>query len=148
MWSRVAIVVLAALVLLAAAGPAGGSHGATTEPFDFAAGGGLALATNIGFEARSGPNGEQPTGQLVIGDFVGEVFCLLVQGNRAFMLAFHSDDPRVSPSDFRFLLVEDNGEAGADRVLFGPPRGLARQCLFPLASPPFPLDGNAVVHDA
>jgi hypothetical protein len=120
---------------------------------------------NTGFSAHSGPAGENPQGHIsheVSGDsgfkLRGDVTCLQVLGNQAFIRAVETrTDDGIPQGEEFFLHVVDNGNPAS-----GPPPDLIRisfvgfftqpsmanPCGLPLL-PPVPLgSGNIVVHDA
>jgi hypothetical protein len=118
------------------------------------------LCTMEGFSAHSGPNGENPQGHISVNGATllrGDVVCLQVLGNRAFILAEETRTGDDIPQGQQFLLdVVDNGNpvngTPPDLIrnsflgFFTPPT-LANPCGLPFL-PPVPLgSGNIVVHD-
>ncbi len=138
---------------------------------DFAVGGGQHGFDDVneGFAAHSGPAGEDPQGYisatLLMPDtqrLRGEVICLHVVGNEAFILAVQTEVGGNIPQGEHFLLhVVDNGNPirgmSPDLIRnsfsggFVPPEEAAQlgyPCGQPLVSP-VPLErGNIIVHDA
>ena len=118
------------------------------------------LCTNEGFSAHSGPNGENPQGHISVNGATllrGDVTCLQVIGNRAFIRAVETRTGDDIPQGTPFLLdVVDNGNP-----VNGTPPDLIRNSFdgfitppssaFPCGAPvlpPVPLgSGNIVVHD-
>jgi hypothetical protein len=117
---------------------------------------------NEGFSAQSGPLGENPQGHIsatfAAGKLRGDVICLQVILNTAFILAVETRTDDVIPQGQQFLLnVVDNGNP-----VNGTPPDLIRNSFvgsftapstsFPCGTPtlaPVPLvRGNIVVHDA
>jgi hypothetical protein len=119
----------------------GGAGPATAQGSQDSAVGGVLFfpLVSAGFDARSGPQGENPGGSvtvesrgLVVG---GPVTCLTVTGNRA-TIGFEN----VGDAPFRgaFLFVEDNGTPGAGRDNI--------QTGQTLAAPPSVCPANTVVY--
>jgi hypothetical protein len=118
------------------------------------------LCTMEGFSAHSGPNGENPQGHISVNGATllrGDVICLQVIANRAFIRAVETRTGDDIPQGDEFLLdVVDNGNP-----VNGTPPDLIRNSFggfiippsvaFPCGSPvlaPVPLgSGNIVVHD-
>jgi len=143
---------------------------------DFAVGGGHHLGfvggpcndsepncTSTGFSAHSGPAGEDPQGHVSsqssggVGKLRGDVVCLNVVGDQAFILARETRTDDALPQGEQFFLhVVDNGNpvnrTPPDLIrisfdgFFSPPFPGA-PCGIPFLSP-VPLgSGNIVVHD-
>jgi hypothetical protein len=94
----------------------GGPNGG--PPQDLVTGGGISdIGTSLGFNAHSGPLGEDPRGHVTlknkgledaVSDRKGKVVCLRVQGNRA-IVGFEDQDADGNPV-YREIFAEDNGE--------------------------------------
>jgi hypothetical protein len=126
---------------------------------DFANGGGSNGFFQIAFEARSGPEGEDPKGSVsarsrpnggfpVPFRFGGEVTCLRVDGNRASIkYRFdHADNPLLVGGGIQ-IFVEDNGQPKngqtVDRSAFRAP---LTEPVFEAADPTFCEDPNAAAY--
>jgi hypothetical protein len=120
MRKRASLLVLLVAVagVLAAAVPAG--VGAQAPAQDSAVGTDVLFPFVITatFEARSGPQGESPSGSVRVNarlNFAGgPVTCLTVTGNRA-TIGFEERDFPFDSANGGFLFVEDNGTPGAGR---------------------------------
>jgi hypothetical protein len=103
---------LGAVLLLAPAAVA------QTPSQDSATGSGIAFGFGpFLFDARSGPNGENPVGQASADGFVGlagPITCLAVAGNTA---VFNVSTPLFPGSDIIMFQVTDNAGLGAPDVM-------------------------------
>ena len=116
---------------------------------------------NEGFSAHSGPLGENPQGHISAtfsaGKLRGDVVCLQVVGNQAYILAKETRSDDAIPQGQQFLLnVVDNGNP-----VDGTPVDLIRNsfvgsftapttanpCGLPTLPPVRLVRGNIVVHD-
>ena len=121
------------------------------------------LCTTVGFSAHSGPAGENPKGHISsqlsggVQKLRGDVVCLQVLGNQAFILAMETRTNDAIPQGEQFFLhVVDNGNPvggvppdliriSFDGFIIPPSPGFP--CGQPVL-PPVPLgEGNIVVQD-
>jgi hypothetical protein len=104
--------------------------------------------------AHSGPAGEDPKGHLDL-DLnperppanLGKIVCLAVLGNRAAVGAEDQDHPGLT----RYVIVEDNGDAGdptPDRAIFTGTGQLDLCEFFVTEFAGFPIEGDVTVVDA
>jgi hypothetical protein len=140
----------------------GGGVGPASNAKDRVAGTGAFFQVNgrVHVNAKSGASGENPRGRFRVAafgtiDVRGEVTCLNVQGNGAFISGVIQ---KGRPDDFRTrgvrIEIRDNHEAGTKRVPdeFNFDAGIIQDpltvCPPPGAFALFPVDrGNFVVHD-
>jgi hypothetical protein len=159
---------LAAIGVCSLAGGAGASHSGDSGPSaDFVQGTARLPETSGGgqfhFNARSGPNGEDPRGMYWAKEGIGglftftsEVKCLNVQGNVAYIgTEVTRAQEGVQEGDPVAFRVEDNGEPGAgrDRFVGGPGVDPETDCSNPAlqaaltAASATISQGNFTVHD-
>ena len=162
------VLALATIGLAALAGAASATHNeGNGPPADFVQGTAQLPESSGGgqfhFNARSGPNGEDPRGMYYAKDgifglftFTSEVKCLEVHGNIAYIgTVVTRAQEGVQEGDPVVFRVEDNGEPGAgrDRFVGGPGTDPETDCNNPVhqaaltATSQTISQGNFTVHD-
>jgi hypothetical protein len=144
-------------VVLSLSGIASATHApgaAPGPPRDFASGGGNLVSDphRFGFNAHSGPLGENPGGEFSTqrgdGQFTFEVTCLQVNGNRATLAGPIRNSTGVfEGSDNAKVTAVDNGEPSVATDLIAISTGIGTDCNIeaPVLHPV--TNGNLVVHD-
>lgn len=134
--------ILLAVLLAGVAGmlAAPGAVGQTPAQDSVTGGGsGTSACGSISVDARSGPSGENPTGQVTCGTFFGgPVSCLNVQGNVALLSVEGTPYGTIS------VRITDNGSSG-DTFEAIPGSGCAQPQPVYVG---FQFTGDIVVHDA